>query len=925
MHFSWPHMGCTLIAVESLILIDRALAFGDVVKRQPSDTASGCVIRTSTLCTIQPIYNGLPFSTTHPWPHKEKDNILCDIPGSDLEYMYDFHVGDYVLYCEWIGVIEDVWEDVTVRLDNGSIVIVEKSEELEILDPDLSAFPSSAVRGARLADILAHTRDLSLNARALDLVDTGFRLDPPVLHLGQSVFTKKGNLRRGRFIYGSYDPNVPPHGIIVDLKTTELDIRWLSRNVFDETRVHAEAPPIHLDRGDFGEIILYDKSRAPHYLQAVTSVGSAQGSDFAVGDVVKFRDSAGAAVKFGDDDHGTFRRIPRELTQGYDMNAFLITKTKTKVTIQWQDVSTSDVDAVSVVPYLNVDDHDVWPGELVSIKVNKAENGLLNNPNFESESCPGVTKLKNVGVVQSADASERLAKIRWYTGPEVSILEGYDDALLAGSHLGALSSNETDISFYEIVTHPALTKRRGDLVLVAPSVHPVISDPLAIQMISSSDRGRSRPPLGDICATRSSESNTKANWFGEVVDLGLDGFLTVRLGALDHVRDIRVPVEATITVVGDDDSLTGSLADEDERLSWIESWDSGSDVVIEETVEYEGGTRLDADSDSEMWSTDEENDDASKKSSTHQPTTDTKKAEPLQRLEHVHNASKAQQIKFTAFPNMPAQFEIVDESPPINHNFYSQSVLLSATLMRRIRKEHKILESSLPEGIWVRTWEDRLDLLRVLIIGPEETPYTLAPFVLDFHLNQDFPHSPPEAYFHSWTRGLGRINPNLYEDGKVCLSLLGTWQAERKDESWSEDSTLLQVFVSLMGLVLVEEPFYNEAGFDAYVGSSETRINSALYTEKAFVMAKGFINHALSHPSQGIESILRWLYLPISDGPCLLQRVLTECDKLLNEASASTASTESSGRMGLRLSSGAKVLLRKYATELKTLLAGGER
>lgn len=37
-----------------------------------------------------------------------------------------------------------------------------------------------------------------------------------------------------------------------------------------------------------------------------------------------------------------------------------------------------------------------------------------------------------------------------------------------------------------------------------------------------------------------------------------------------------------------------------------------------------------------------------------------------------------------------------------------------------------------------------------------------------------------------------RLNPNLYETGKVCLSLLGTWTGNRR-EMWMEDSTLLQV------------------------------------------------------------------------------------------------------------------------------------
>ena len=47
---------------------------------------------------------------------------------------------------------------------------------------------------------------------------------------------------------------------------------------------------------------------------------------------------------------------------------------------------------------------------------------------------------------------------------------------------------------------------------------------------------------------------------------------------------------------------------------------------------------------------------------------------------------------------------------------------------------------------------------------------------------------------------------NLYEEGKVCLSILGTWAGD-KNESWSPArSSLLQALVSIQGLVLVKEP-----------------------------------------------------------------------------------------------------------------------
>lgn len=60
------------------------------------------------------------------------------------------------------------------------------------------------------------------------------------------------------------------------------------------------------------------------------------------------------------------------------------------------------------------------------------------------------------------------------------------------------------------------------------------------------------------------------------------------------------------------------------------------------------------------------------------------------------------------------------------------------------------------DTIVVRAYEDRTDLLRSLIIGPENTPYAGAPFVIDWYLDEAFPQTPPVAHFHSWTNGNGR-------------------------------------------------------------------------------------------------------------------------------------------------------------------------
>ncbi|XP_067617063.1 (E3-independent) E2 ubiquitin-conjugating enzyme UBE2O isoform X2 [Eurosta solidaginis] len=130
---------------------------------------------------------------------------------------------------------------------------------------------------------------------------------------------------------------------------------------------------------------------------------------------------------------------------------------------------------------------------------------------------------------------------------------------------------------------------------------------------------------------------------------------------------------------------------------------------------------------------------------------------------------------------------------------------------KAVQREHRLLKSSLPPGVWVRVYEDRMDLLSVMIEGPEKTPYEDGLFFFDIQLGREYPKSPPLCHYISYCSD--RLNPNLYEDGKVCVSLLGTW-AGRDSEVWGPNSTLLQVIVSIQGLILVPEPYFNEAGYE---------------------------------------------------------------------------------------------------------------
>ena len=88
---------------------------------------------------------------------------------------------------------------------------------------------------------------------------------------------------------------------------------------------------------------------------------------------------------------------------------------------------------------------------------------------------------------------------------------------------------------------------------------------------------------------------------------------------------------------------------------------------------------------------------------------------------------------------------------------------------------------------------------------------------------------PPIVSFKETGGGVAGINPNLYADGKVCLSLLDTWSGEQ----WKPgESTLYQVLVSLQAIVCCEQPWYNEPGRERSYGTNCNDRASKSYNRK---------------------------------------------------------------------------------------------
>ena len=151
----------------------------------------------------------------------------------------------------------------------------------------------------------------------------------------------------------------------------------------------------------------------------------------------------------------------------------------------------------------------------------------------------------------------------------------------------------------------------------------------------------------------------------------------------------------------------------------------------------------------------------------------------------------------------------------------SKPIHISETTIKRLIKDIKDLKKNpLKEhGIYYK--HDENDILKgqALIIGPPDTPYQFGFYLFDFYFPKDYPHSPPVLKYLT-NDGITRFNPNLYINGKVCLSILNTWRGD----SWTGCQTISTILLTLV-TILHNKPLTNEPGIN------ENNPNNKSYNE----------------------------------------------------------------------------------------------
>lgn len=164
--------------------------------------------------------------------------------------------------------------------------------------------------------------------------------------------------------------------------------------------------------------------------------------------------------------------------------------------------------------------------------------------------------------------------------------------------------------------------------------------------------------------------------------------------------------------------------------------------------------------------------------------------------------------------------------------------------VKRILKDINDLEKNNlnSHGIYHYIYNDDIYKLKVLMIGPSDTPYEYGYYFFNIEMPNNYPFNPPKVTYCT-QNGKTRFNPNLYTNGKVCLSIINTWTGPR----WTSCNSITTVLLSIQALVFVSNPLHNEPGFENENGIKNINYNTLLtYNNFRTAIYKMIVNPPLT-------------------------------------------------------------------------------
>lgn len=202
---------------------------------------------------------------------------------------------------------------------------------------------------------------------------------------------------------------------------------------------------------------------------------------------------------------------------------------------------------------------------------------------------------------------------------------------------------------------------------------------------------------------------------------------------------------------------------------------------------------------------------------------------------------------------------------------------MSAIAKKRILTEMKTLVSSPPDadGIYIKFNQDNIFKIYAMILSSKDTPYTHGYWFFEITIGPNYPFEPPVFKFRTLNSNV-RFNPNLYTDGKVCLSVINTWSGD----GWKPEMTICSVLRCIQSMVLIENPLINEPGYTNKTNYEEHKYKFSDYiahvTYAKFVT--GILEMLISTPTE-FEDFIPVMQKYYIDNYDKIMQELTEFDE----------------------------------------------
>jgi len=197
-----------------------------------------------------------------------------------------------------------------------------------------------------------------------------------------------------------------------------------------------------------------------------------------------------------------------------------------------------------------------------------------------------------------------------------------------------------------------------------------------------------------------------------------------------------------------------------------------------------------------------------------------------------------------------------------------EPMIIKRETVKRLIKDVKQLKGHPLAGDNIYYYHDEENMMKgyALIIGTIGTPYFGGYYLFELNYPADYPHTPPKVVYLTNGENI-RFNPNLYVNGKVCISLLNTWRGEQ----WTSCQTINSVLLTL-GTLLCNNPLLNEPGIG--FGNPDCANYTKIIEYKNIDIAVLNVLTSFAPQFSNIDPIIQ-RFLPI-----ISEKFVSNCDQL---------------------------------------------